>query len=180
MVSSDDEVGELATSFNAMADAVVREDELRRVFAADVAHDLRTPLTVLRSQLEAVQDGLSAPGPEVIDSLHEEALRLDRLVADLEAMADADAAGFSLERRELVLRPWCATCSTGSPGTSPSATSLSPPTSPRSRPGSTLRVAAGADQPAQQRGQVHPPRRGGDRDLRAARRRRRAGGDRHR
>lgn len=136
VVSSDDEVGELATAFNAMADAVVREDELRRVFAADVAHELRTPLTVLRSQLEAVQDGLSAPGPEVIDSLHEEALRLSRLVADLEAMADADAAGFSLERR---CAPWCTTCSTGSPGTSPSATSLSPPTSPRSQPALTLR-----------------------------------------
>jgi two-component system sensor histidine kinase BaeS len=104
-VSSDDEVGELATSFNAMADAVTREDELRRVFAADVAHELRTPLTVLRSQLEAVQDGLTAPGPAVIDSLHEEALRLGRLVADLETMADADAAGFSLHRREVALRP---------------------------------------------------------------------------
>lgn len=104
-VSSDDEIGELATSFNAMADAVTREDELRRVFAADVAHELRTPLTVLRSQLEAVQDGLTTPEPEVIDSLHEESLRLGRLVADLEAMADADAAGFNLQRRELPLRP---------------------------------------------------------------------------
>jgi two-component system, OmpR family, sensor histidine kinase BaeS len=105
VVSSDDEVGELATSFNAMADAVTREDELRRVFAADVAHELRTPLTVLRSQLEAVQDGLAAPTRAVVDSLHEESLRLGRLVADLEAMAAADAAGFSLDRSEVALRP---------------------------------------------------------------------------
>jgi signal transduction histidine kinase len=104
-VSSDDEIGELATSFNAMADAVTREDELRRAFASDVAHELRTPLTILRSQLEAIQDGVAAPDPDVIDSLHDESLRLGRLVADLELMADAGAAGFALDRRELALAP---------------------------------------------------------------------------
>lgn len=104
-VSSSDEIGDLATAFNTMADAVAREDELRRLFAADVAHELRTPLTILRSQLEAIQDGLAAPTPAVVDSLHEESLRLGRLVDDLEAMAAADAAGFSLNRREVALRP---------------------------------------------------------------------------
>lgn len=104
-VSSSDEIGDLATAFNMMADAVAREDELRRLFAADVAHELRTPLTVLRSQLEAVQDGLATPTPAVVDSLHEESLRLGRLVNDLEAMAAADAAGFSLDRCEQALRP---------------------------------------------------------------------------
>jgi two-component system sensor histidine kinase BaeS len=104
-VSSADEIGDLATAFNAMADTVVREDELRRLFAADVAHELRTPLTILRSQLEAVQDGLTAPTSEVVDSLHEESLRLGRLVADLETLAAADAAAFSLDRSETALRP---------------------------------------------------------------------------
>ncbi|MPZ66003.1 MAG: HAMP domain-containing protein [Pseudonocardiaceae bacterium] len=92
-VSSKDEVGELATSFNAMADAVTREDELR------------TPLAILRSQLEAIQDRVTEPDPDVISSLHDETLRLGRLVADLETMADAGAAGFSLDRSELALRP---------------------------------------------------------------------------
>lgn len=104
-VSSPDEIGELATAFNAMADTVAREDELRRLFAADVAHELRTPLTILRSQLEAVQDGLTAPTPDVVDSLHEESLRLGRLIADLETIAAADAAAFSLDRSEVALRP---------------------------------------------------------------------------
>ncbi|WP_219418111.1 HAMP domain-containing sensor histidine kinase [Pseudonocardia nigra] len=104
-VSSPDEIGDLAAAFNTMADAVVREDELRRLFAADVAHELRTPLTILRSQLEAVQDGITAPTPTVVDSLHEESLRLGRLVADLEMMAAADAAAFTLHRRSLALRP---------------------------------------------------------------------------
>ncbi len=97
-VSSADEIGDLAAAFNAMADTVAREDELRRGFAADIAHELRTPLAILRSQLEAVQDGVTAPTAAVIDSLHEETLRLGRLVADLETMADADAAAFTLDR----------------------------------------------------------------------------------
>jgi len=102
-VSSRDEIGQLAASFNAMADAVGREDELRRGFAGDVAHELRTPLTILRSQLEAVQDGLNEPTERVIDSLHEQALRLGRLVADLATMSDAGAAAFTLELREVGL-----------------------------------------------------------------------------
>jgi two-component system sensor histidine kinase BaeS len=104
-VSSPDEIGDLATAFNTMADTVAREDELRRLFAADVAHELRTPLTILRSQLEAVQDGLTAPTRAVVDSLHEESLRLGRLVADLEALAAADAAAFTLDRSQVALRP---------------------------------------------------------------------------
>ncbi|MGW1894689.1 sensor histidine kinase [Streptomyces sp. NPDC002004] len=97
------EIGQLATAFNTMADRVAREDELRRAFAADVAHELRTPLAIQRSQLEAIQDGISRPTDDVITSLHEESLRLGRLVADLEALACADAAAFTLEREPLSL-----------------------------------------------------------------------------
>ncbi|MFD3928322.1 sensor histidine kinase [Streptomyces sp. NPDC058614] len=97
------EIGQLATAFNTMADRVEKEDELRRAFAADVAHELRTPLAIQRSQLEAIQDGISKPTEKVIASLHEESLRLGRLVADLEALASADAASFTLEREPLSL-----------------------------------------------------------------------------
>ena len=99
----DNEIGELATAFNTMADRVAKEDELRRSFAADVAHELRTPLAIQRSELEAIQDGIREPGEAAITSLHDENLRLTRLVADLEALASADAAVFTLERRPLRL-----------------------------------------------------------------------------
>jgi two-component system, OmpR family, sensor histidine kinase BaeS len=102
-VIPDNEIGQLATAFNTMADQVEREDELRRAFAADVAHELRTPLAIQRSQLEAIQDGITKPDEQVIASLHEESLRLARLVADLEALAYADAAAFTLEREQLPL-----------------------------------------------------------------------------
>ncbi|MGP3921055.1 sensor histidine kinase [Nonomuraea sp. 10N515B] len=102
-VVSRDEIGRLATAFNTMADRVEKEDELRRLFAADVAHELRTPLAIQRSQIEAIQDGIAEPTSEVINSLHEETLRLSRLVADLETLASADAATFTLDRRPLAL-----------------------------------------------------------------------------
>jgi two-component system sensor histidine kinase BaeS len=98
-VASSDEIGQLSTSFNEMANQVAKQDELRRVFTADVAHELRTPLAILRSEIEALQDGISQPSPKVIASLHDETLRLSRLVADLETLASADAATFTLDRR---------------------------------------------------------------------------------
>jgi two-component system, OmpR family, sensor histidine kinase BaeS len=96
-----DEFGEMARAFDRMADALDEEERLRRLFTADVAHELRTPLSILRSEVEALQDGVRAAGPEALSSLHEEVLRLSRLVADLEALAAADAAGFSLERERV-------------------------------------------------------------------------------
>lgn len=99
-----DEFGEMAQAFNRMADMIEEEDRLRRVFAADVAHELRTPLAILRSEIEALQDGVKEPDRKALASLHEETLRLGRLVADLEALASAEAAGFSLERRPTDLR----------------------------------------------------------------------------
>lgn len=93
-----DEFGEMAKAFNRMADTVAAEDRLRRDFAADVAHELRTPLMILRGEIEAMQDGVTEPTPAALASLREETLRLGRLVDDLETLARADAAGFSLQR----------------------------------------------------------------------------------
>jgi signal transduction histidine kinase len=97
-VQSKDEIGELARAFNAMADGLARAEQLRRNMVNDIAHELRTPLTNLRCQIEAVQDGLAAPTPEVMASLHEEAMLLNRLVGDLQELALAEAGQLRLAR----------------------------------------------------------------------------------
>lgn len=102
-VNGRDEIAQLATSFNTMADAIAMQQELRQRMAGDVAHELRTPLTNLRCELEAIQDGLASADPPRIASLHEEVLHLQRLVEDLQelAVADAGALPLHLERLDL-------------------------------------------------------------------------------
>lgn len=92
------EIGELSVAFDAMAEALQREDELRRNLVADVAHELRTPITILRASCEEMVDGLADPTPERLASLHDEVLRLGKIVEDLAALAAAEAAGLRLER----------------------------------------------------------------------------------
>jgi signal transduction histidine kinase len=104
-VDTTTELGEMGEAFNTMAETIEEEDRLRRIFATDVAHELRTPLAILRTQVEALQDGVSAASPEVFSSLHEETLRLTRLVEDLETLASAEAARFSLAPRDTDLLP---------------------------------------------------------------------------
>lgn len=98
-VTSKDEIGELATSFNAMADNLDHAERLRRNMVTDVAHELRTPLSNIRGYLEAMQDGVIERSSEAVNSLHEEALLLNRLVDDLQLLAQADAGHLSLVRQ---------------------------------------------------------------------------------
>jgi two-component system sensor histidine kinase BaeS len=79
------ELGEVGGAFVAMAAALKKEDELRRNVTADVAHELRTPVTILRGQTEQLLDGIA-----------DEVLRLERVTDDLATLSAADAAGLSL------------------------------------------------------------------------------------
>lgn len=97
------ELGELARAFDLMAETIEREDSLRRAFASDVAHELRTPLAIAQGELEELVDGISAPTPERLRSLHEEMLRLARIVEDVETLAAAESAQFRLERETVDL-----------------------------------------------------------------------------
>src|SRR5262249_47548423 len=71
---SNDEIGDLAQAFDAMAESVAESERLRRALVSDVAHELRTPLTNLRAQLEAIEDGLVRPDGPALRSLREEVL----------------------------------------------------------------------------------------------------------
>lgn len=85
------ELGELAQTFNSMANDLEQTEELRRNMVADAAHELRTPLSNIRGYLEAIRDGVMAPDATTIQSLDEEAALLSRLVEDLQELALADA-----------------------------------------------------------------------------------------
>jgi two-component system sensor histidine kinase BaeS len=90
------ELRELAITFDQMADKVAAQEQLRRDLVADVAHELRTPVAVLRANTEALLDGVRPHTPEETASLHEEALRLGRMVEDLQTLAAAEAAALEL------------------------------------------------------------------------------------
>lgn len=94
------ELGELARTFDLMAEEVDRAERIRRELAADVAHELRTPLATLQAGLEELRDGFAEPGPERLAALHDQALRLGRIVDDLGELAAAEAAALSLRLRE--------------------------------------------------------------------------------
>jgi signal transduction histidine kinase len=95
-VKGEDEVGKVGAAFNQMATQIEAQETLRRQMVADVAHELRTPVTVIRSDLEAMLDGLLPPSPEELGALHGEVERLSRMIEDLRLLSLADAGQISL------------------------------------------------------------------------------------
>ena len=75
-----------------MADEVDRAERACRHLAADAAHELRTPLAALAAGLEELRDGLGDPSPARLAALHDQALRLGRIVGDLGDLAAAESA----------------------------------------------------------------------------------------
>ncbi|HNP72665.1 MAG TPA: ATP-binding protein [Kouleothrix sp.] len=92
----DRELADLASSFNVMAAELERQQLLRRQQVADIAHELRTPLSVLRLQIESIEDGIEQPGPATFQSLAEEVGLLTRLVDDLRLLSLAEAGQLTL------------------------------------------------------------------------------------
>jgi len=95
------ELGELAHAFNGMADTVARSERDRRNLTADVAHELRTPLAVLQAGLEELRDGLVEPTSEGLAGLHDQSLRLGRIVQDLAELSAAEAPGATAARDDV-------------------------------------------------------------------------------
>ncbi len=97
-VSSNDEIGQLAAAFNSMSQEVARVNQLRKRMTADIAHDLRTPLTVISGYIESMRNGVLKPTPQRLDLIYSEIERLQNLVGDLRMLSLADAG-------ELILNP---------------------------------------------------------------------------
>ena len=95
-VRSKDEMGELAVSFNKMSSDLARSTEARKQMTADIAHELRTPLSLIIGHAEAVHDGVLPPTKENFEIIREEALHLENLVDDLRTLSLADAGELSI------------------------------------------------------------------------------------
>jgi signal transduction histidine kinase len=98
-----DEIGELASAFNRMAERLESNERSRRQLLADVVHELRTPLSVIQGNLEAWQDGVVTPTPNAIAPVHEEAVLLSRLITDLRDLSLAEAGQLRLTRERVDL-----------------------------------------------------------------------------
>ncbi len=96
-VCSRDEIGELAESFNKMSSDLSRSFNLRKQMTADIAHELRTPLSLIIGHAEGVHDGVLEPNHENFEIIREEAERLEHLVNDLRTLSLADAGELSVD-----------------------------------------------------------------------------------
>ncbi len=103
-VRSRDELGTLAGQFNHMSADLARATRLRQQMTADVAHDLRTPLTVIAGYLEALRDQVLKPTPERFAMMHDETQLLLGLADDLHTLSLADAGELLLDRRPIAAR----------------------------------------------------------------------------
>lgn len=95
-IRSNDELGELGKAFNKMSAELSRSVNARRQMTADIAHELRTPLSLILGHAEAVHDGVLPPTPENFEIIREEAARLEHLVNDLRILSLADAGELTI------------------------------------------------------------------------------------
>lgn len=97
---SGDEIGRLARSFNYLAEALTREEALRRHLSSNIAHELRTPLSIMKANVEAAADGIIENKDQALANVHAEIEKLIRLVDGIEDMIKAEASFF--EKKEFV------------------------------------------------------------------------------
>lgn len=90
-VQQQDELGELAAHFNTMATALHTIETSRKQLLADVSHELKTPLASIKGYMEGLQEGVIEPAPATFRLIYQEAVRLQRLVHDLEIVSQAEA-----------------------------------------------------------------------------------------
>jgi two-component system sensor histidine kinase BaeS len=100
---SRDEMGQLALDLNVLAEALQRNELLRRQGMADISHELRTPLALLRGEIEAMQDGIRPTDRAQLGKLHDTVLQFNRLVDDLYDLALTDAGALNYRKASVNL-----------------------------------------------------------------------------
>lgn len=95
------EIRDLSTSFNHMSTALAEAEDLRQRMTADVAHELRTPVGVLRAQLQAMMDGVHDLTVERVAAAYDQSIHLARLVEDLRTLTHAESGTLNMDQVEL-------------------------------------------------------------------------------
>ncbi|MDI9244632.1 ATP-binding protein [Marinobacter sp. CHS3-4] len=102
-VTTGDELGQLAHAFNLLAETLKENLRARQQWVADISHELRTPVAILKGELEALIDGVRPLEPAALDSLQAEVERLTRLINDLNELSLADQGALSYQREPISL-----------------------------------------------------------------------------
>lgn len=102
-VTTTDELGRLATDFNLLALTLEKNEQARKQWVVDISHELRTPIGILRGEIEALQDGIRQMNAESLQSLRTETLRLGRLVDDLYQLSMSDPGALSYRKTKIDL-----------------------------------------------------------------------------
>jgi len=100
-VQGEDELAQLASRFNQMAEKLSQIESMRRRLLGDVSHELRTPLTAIKGSMEGLRDGVLPATEETYQLIHAEADRLNRLVDDLQELSRVEAHAYELDVRPL-------------------------------------------------------------------------------
>lgn len=100
---SRDELGQFAQDFNFLAMTLDNNRKARQQFFADISHELKTPLAVLRAEIEAIQDGVHQPTQGNIDKLHNEVMHLNNMVNDISELSLSDIGAFSYHKEKFDL-----------------------------------------------------------------------------
>ncbi len=103
---SRDELRGLTEAFNSLGESLETQEAWRRNTVADIAHDLRTPLAVMRSEIEGMQDGIVKLDEAGLDRLHGEVMLLTRLVSDLRTLSLVESGGVKLHKQDVRLKDW--------------------------------------------------------------------------
>src|SRR5512140_785469 len=91
-----DELGQLALSFNTLAEKLAQVESMRRRLIGDVAHELRTPVTAIKGSMEGLEDGVLPATPQTFQQVAAEAHRLSRLVDDLQELSRVESGAVGL------------------------------------------------------------------------------------
>jgi two-component system sensor histidine kinase BaeS len=105
-VTTGDELGRLSETFNQMAKTLQTQELLRKKLISNVAHELRTPLTAIQGEIEGMMDGLIPTGKEQLQSLHEEAARLRKMLDGVEELTQAQASRLRLKKKKIEMKPF--------------------------------------------------------------------------